>query len=71
MLEDKEHPAAADVFEHTKNELAYMAEYLNRTGDQWMSYYGPEGPRAPPVLFMWPADEVGQVHRVVSNHGFW
>lgn len=48
-----------------------MADYYNRTGRLWKHYYGPEGPRPPPKLFMWPAKQVGEVHRVISNHSFW
>ena len=32
---------------------------------------GPNGPRPPPVLFQWPAPEIGSVHEVITPHGFW
>jgi hypothetical protein len=48
-----------------------MDEYVNRTGVPWRHYYGPEGPRSPPVLFMWPAELVGNVHRMRSAQGYW
>lgn len=48
-----------------------MADYFNRTGMLWRHYYGPDGPRPPPKLFMWPAAQVGEVHTVLSKHGHW
>ena len=48
-----------------------MEEYKNRTGLIWRHYYGPDGPRGPPKLFMWPAKEVGQVHHVTSFESQW
>lgn len=71
LLEDKDYPASKEILDHTAREVEYMAEYLNRTGIQWRSYYGPNGPRPPPVLFMWPADQIGQVHQVTTTHGKW
>ena len=44
---------------------------LNYTGLLWRHFYGPEGPRAPPVLHMWPADKLGDIHKVTSNVGIW
>ena len=71
LLQDEASPAPDDVFQRTADELEYMADYKENTGMQWMSYYGEDGPRAPPVLYMWPAEEVGQVHQVISTHGKW
>ena len=48
-----------------------MREYRDRTGLHWRHYYGPDGPRAPPEFSMWPAKEIGQVHRVTSTEGKW
>ncbi len=48
-----------------------MDEYYKRTGILWRHYYGPDGPRPPPSLFMWPASQVGEVHGVTSSYGFW
>jgi hypothetical protein len=48
-----------------------MQEYYNRTGNQWRHYFGPDGPRPPPILHMWPAKEVGQIHKVISDEGHW
>ena len=38
---------------------------------RWRHYFGPDGPRPPPVLNMWPADEIGQVHEINSTNGYW
>lgn len=48
-----------------------MAEYLNRTGIHWRHHFGYDGPRPPPILHMWPAQEIGQTHHVVSKNGHW
>jgi hypothetical protein len=71
IVTDPDYPAPAALLEHTAKEMAFMAEYLNRTGIQWRHYYGPNGPRPPPAQFMWPAAHIGQVHSVTSNEGFW
>ena len=52
-------------------EEAFLNEYANKTGIAWRHYYGPEGPRPPPILFMWPTKEVGDVHSLVSSNGYW
>ena len=57
--------------EHTDREKEFSAAYRKRTGIHWRHYFGPSGPRAPPVLYMWDAKAVGQVHRVTSEHGYW
>ncbi len=71
MVEDPARPAPDSMLRHRESEEVFMAEYLNRTGLQWRHYYGPKGPRGPPTLYMWPTDEIGQVHGVRSEHGFW
>lgn len=70
---DESNPAPPAVQAQLDAELTYRAAYLERTGLQWRSYFGPitNGPRPPPQLFMWPAKEVGQVHQVTSSHGYW
>ena len=40
-------------------------------GIAWRHFFGPNGPRPPPVLHMWPTKEVGAVHQVDSLNGFW
>jgi len=68
---DPEFPADEDTLEHNRREEEFGDEYLRRTGRAWRHYYGPDGPRPPPILFMWPADNVGDVHRVTSNQTYW
>lgn len=71
VIEDPLHPAPAALKERTAAELKFHEEYFRRTGILWKHYYGPEGPRPPPKLFMWPAKSVGEVHRVTSHHSYW
>ena len=71
VIRDKNYPVSQDIIDYTAAEEAYMADYLNRTGLHWRSFYGRNGPRAPPILHMWPAETVGQVHTVNSSHGKW
>eukprot|EP01041_Mallomonas_annulata_P007474 gene7474-15296_t len=71
MMHDPKFPATKEVLDLAAKEEKFIAEYKNRTGIYWRSYYGPDGPRAPPTLFMWPAQEIGQVHTVASKHGQW
>ena len=68
---DPEVPADEDTLEHNRREEEYAEEYLHRTGRAWRHYYGIDGPRPPPTLFMWPADSIGDVHRVTSNQSYW
>lgn len=71
IYDDAEHSAQGEVVQRTQRELAFMKEYFERTGIHWRANYGPNGPRPPPVLHMWNASSIGQVHKVVSKHGFW
>ena len=71
VVTDPEDPPPKELQAHTEKELRFMKEYRDRTGLHWRHYYGPDGPRAPPELFMWPAKEIGQVHRVTSREGKW
>eukprot|EP00607_Mallomonas_marina_P002246 CAMPEP_0182438228 /NCGR_PEP_ID=MMETSP1167-20130531/85614_1 /TAXON_ID=2988 /ORGANISM="Mallomonas Sp, Strain CCMP3275" /LENGTH=398 /DNA_ID=CAMNT_0024631491 /DNA_START=84 /DNA_END=1277 /DNA_ORIENTATION=+ len=70
-LSDSQYLASRAILEHTDKELNFISEYKNRTGLYWRSFYGKDGPRPPPVLYMWPAEQIGQVHKVTSKHGFW
>lgn len=45
--------------------------FFDYVGIKWRHYYGPNGPRAPPKLFMWPANEIGEVHSLESGEGKW
>ncbi len=71
LIRDPSRPAPAALEEHTARELAFDEEYLNRTGLHWRHYFGPDGPRGPPTLFMWPAPEVGHVHKIAASEGHW
>jgi prolyl 4-hydroxylase len=71
LVKDPKHPADRLILEKTEREEKFMADYLNRTGRHWRHHYGLDGPRPPPVLHMWPAQEVGQVHRATSRNGYW
>lgn len=57
--------------EQVDKEKAFTKSYRERTGLHWRHYYGPDGPRPPPILHMWEAQSVGQVHRVESTEGHW
>lgn len=53
-----------------------MKEYRERTGIHWRHFFGELkaggiGPRPPPVMFMWPTEKIGDVHAVLSPHGYW
>jgi len=71
VVEDFNNPAPDALRQSTYNEANFMDAYLNRTGIHWRHYYGPEGPRPPPVLPMWGAEVVGQVHGVRSTEKYW
>mmetsp|Transcript_15844 Transcript_15844/g.23854 ORF Transcript_15844/g.23854 Transcript_15844/m.23854 type:complete len:438 (+) Transcript_15844:133-1446(+) len=64
-------PAPEDVLKQTQREEDYSSKYLEKTGRRWRHYFGPDGPRSPPVLNMWPCEVVGQVHGVSSHQGTW
>jgi len=72
VIRDPQHPAPQHMLDHEAKEEKFMAEYeANNHGVQWRHYFGPEGPRAPPSMFMWPAAYVGQMHQVRSTEGYW
>ena len=71
LIHDQKYPADQKVLDWTARELQFNGEYLQRTGVHWRANYGETGPRPPPVLHMWSAEDVGQTHRVVSKNGFW
>ena len=68
---DPEHQASESIIAHHEKEMAFMGDYYNKTGIHWRHYYGPNGPRPPPILYMWPADIIGQTHKVESPEGYW
>lgn len=59
------------VADLARREAEFNEEYKARTGIDWKHYYGPNGPRKPPVLYMHPADFIGQTHTVTSSEGHW
>lgn len=71
VIDDSSRPPPEAMRKHQEAEEAYMAEYLARTGIQWRHYFGPEGPRGPPKLHMFDADEVGQVHSRTITEPYW
>jgi len=71
LIKDEAHPPSDDLLARTAAEEHYMEEYFNRTGLQWRHFFGPDGPRGPPTLFMWPAKKIGQIHKVKSTHDHW
>jgi prolyl 4-hydroxylase len=68
---DPTRPAPAALLENHQKEGMFMEDYYNRTGIRWRHFFGPDGPRGPPELFMWPAEEIGQRHLVESTEGHW
>lgn len=70
-IEDPDVPAPAHLLELVQKEEAFAQQYRQSTGLEWRHFYGQNGPRPPPILNMWPADEIGQVHTVQSDHGQW
>lgn len=71
LVRDEDDPPPPRLQEATDRELEFMEEYKERTGIHWRHFYGPNGPRPPPELYMWPAKDVGQVHRVTTEAGYW
>ena len=71
LIEDPEYPISDDVLLQSREEGIFIEKYRNETGLAWRHYFGPNGPRPPPKLFMWPADAVGDVHSVKSSSGYW
>lgn len=51
--------------------LLYAIRLKLNKGIAWRHYYGPNGPRPPPVLHMWAADAIGDTHKIISTEGFW
>lgn len=46
-----------------KLNLSFSKDYLASTGRPWLSYF----PRPPPLHKLWPAEYLGQIHRVTSQ----
>jgi prolyl 4-hydroxylase len=71
LIIDPDSPPPDDLLDLTRREQQYSEEYFNRTGRLWRHYFGPNGPRGPPTLYMWPANEIGEIHKVTSTAGVW
>ena len=70
-ITEKEHPPHHLLLEMSQKEIEHNAKYKARVGFPWRHHFGPEGPRPPPVLYMWPAKQIGDVHQVLSTQGYW
>jgi hypothetical protein len=71
-IEDQLYPASQEIIDQTIAEVKFNEEYLKKNnGIQWRHYYGPQGPRPPPVLYMLPAEQIGQQHTVTTNFNHW
>jgi len=70
-IEDPNFPPLVPHLEFMYKQKKFNEIYRNKTGLLWRSFYGDKGPRPPPSLYMWPAEQVGQVHRVNSSESFW
>ena len=46
-----------------KLSLSFAKDYLTSTGRPWLSYF----PRPPPLHKFWPAEYLGQIHKVTSQ----
>jgi hypothetical protein len=71
VIEDPENAPPAHLAKWTREEIEFNQKYFAEKGFPWRHFYGPNGPRPPPVLFMWPAKAVGEVHSVTTSHGNW
>lgn len=71
VIEDPAQPAPKDIALYTRKEMEFNEKYFLEHGYPWRHYYGPDGPRPPPVLFMWPAKQIGDIHAVTSSQGYW
>lgn len=52
-------------------EIKFSEDYLKKNGILWRHFFGPEGPRPPPVLYHHTAPEVGYKHKLHSKEGKW
>jgi prolyl 4-hydroxylase len=58
---------SSEAYRRTMEEQAFMKKYYDEKGTPWLAYY----PRSKPRLNLWPADRLGQTHKVISNQGFY
>ena len=57
---------ASEDYAVAVREQTFMRNYYSEHGKPWLAHY----PRNKPVLNMWPAEHLGQTHRVVSRRSF-
>eukprot|EP00924_Labyrinthula_sp_SR-Ha-C_P008514 maker-scaffold_32-snap-gene-2.62-mRNA-1 protein AED:0.05 eAED:0.05 QI:56/1/1/1/1/1/4/24/505 len=62
-LEDDKHEFETKFYAESLKEKKFLEDYYTEHGYPWLSYY----PRGKPELFIYPADFVGQVHKVKSQ----
>lgn len=48
-------------------EKKFMTDYRRIYGRPWLAHY----PRGPPILPMWKAEYIGQIHTIESNESYW
>jgi hypothetical protein len=65
--EDDTKTLSSEAYRLTMEEQAFMKKYYDENGTPWLAYY----PRQKPRLALWPADRLGQTHKVISNQGFY
>ena len=61
-------PKMVDI---TEKQMAFMENYFRKNKIPWRHYFGEDGPRGPPELYMWHANYLNQIHEVVSEHSHW
>lgn len=71
IRDDKDHMVSSDLILKTEKEEQFMKEYLEKNGIHWRHHYGENGPRPPPILYMWPTTTLGQTHQVETSSGYW
>lgn len=54
-------------YQKVKAEVKWYADYYQAHGIPWLSVHN----RPRPELNMWPAERLGQVHKVTSSAGYW
>lgn len=62
-----------DYHRKSREEMQFMNAYYRKTGRHWLHYFDSSSgiPRNPPLLNMWPAEQVGFVRKISSPELFW
>ena len=71
IIQDKENSPPSGIKKQADKEVEFTSQYFVEKGIQWRHFFGTQGPRPPPSLYMWPADQIGLVHKVDSPEGYW